>query len=170
MRNCECHFLIYWKLTHRKFSGNFSILLLLYGYVQCLTTLENPTAETGIFMEDLCHAMQNHKKLVNPFDKHGYFECINGESIEKNCPGKKTFNPTLQRCMSDTKPSLTSKLTTKDKVKKRQPSVLAAKYHLLPKSLSLAPSKTVTKKPKRFIRGLCFVCVCNKPKKNYDHL
>lgn len=145
-------------MTHDSLSGNFSILLLLYGYVQCLTSLDDPIAESGIFMEDLCKDVKNHRKLPNPFDKHGFFECFNGESIEKVCPGKKNFDPTLKRCvsMSEKKAPTPPKTSLKDKLKKRQPSPLAAKFRLVPKAM-LRDTRKTTKKPRRFVRGLFLV-------------
>lgn len=150
MRNCKCSacFLKFSLLISYSLSGNFSILLLLYGYVQCLASLDNPVSDSGIFMEDLCIGIENHKKLTNPFDKNGFFECYKGESLEKVCPGKRTFNPALQRCMPNTKSRTTSK------ARPRQPSSLASKYRLLPKSLlKVSSTSTTTKKPRRFIRG-----------------
>ena len=49
-------------------------------------------------MEDLCIEEPNFKKLPNPFDEHGYFQCYKGETLEKVCPGKQIFNETTQRC------------------------------------------------------------------------
>lgn len=109
-------------------------------------------------MEDLCKDVKNHRKLPNPFDKHGFFECFNGESIEKVCPGKKNFDPTLKRCVatSEKKAPSPPKTSLKDKLKKRQPSPLAAKFRLVPRAM-LRDTRKTTKKPRRFVRGLFFV-------------
>ncbi|XP_063703940.1 peritrophin-48-like [Culicoides brevitarsis] len=130
-----------------------SISLLTFVLVQCLANLDNPTADSGIFMEDLCLNVKNHVKLANPFDKLGYFECVNGETIEKVCPGKREFNLKLQRCGSKgTSVKPTSKLTLKEKLKMRKQSTLASKYQSIKAKPAIKNFSAVTVKPKRFIR------------------
>lgn len=134
--------------------------------MQCLASLidNDPVADVGIFMEDLCIGVKDHKKLTNPFDKNGFFECLDGQSIEKVCPGKRAFNPILEKCLSDIK----SRYSSEARAKRRQMSSIASKYHLLPKSLQTVSTKksvkvvkkTTSKKPVRFVRGMYSLCQC----------
>uniref|UniRef100_A0A336LZT4 CSON009194 protein n=1 Tax=Culicoides sonorensis TaxID=179676 RepID=A0A336LZT4_CULSO len=138
---------------------NFSILLLVY-VTQCIASIDDPVADSGIFMEDVCRDIENNVKLNNPFDKRSFFECIDGESIERVCPGKRSFDARQQKCVQDPKSRLTTRPRPSPRIGVRPHSrenakLIASRLRVKPKPLnSYLKDPVIEKKLSRFVREI----------------